>query len=120
MDKIRPILLELLLAIFLIIAILFPPYKYSYTKEGYTSTSEYGSFHQEGQYYEFKQYEYIFSNPQTAFWNEEHHEKRYFKRNLLYSELAVECLLGLVIYGLFLFIKYKLAGQKSEQALNKP
>ncbi|MCK9212086.1 MAG: hypothetical protein M0P61_14690 [Ignavibacteriaceae bacterium] len=115
MEKIKVMVLELVLAIFLIIAILFPPYKYSFTKEGYTRTSEYGSFHQEGQYYEFKQYEYVFSNPQTTFWNEEHQEKRYFKRNLLYGELAVECLLGLVIYSLSLFIKNKITNLKDDE-----
>lgn len=115
MGKIKTVILEMLLATYLIIAILFPPFKYSYSKEGYEYTSWRNSKqHEPGQYYEFKRYEYLFSNPKTVF-RENEYTTKYYKRNLLYSELAVECLLGLVIYSLSLFIKNKITNVKVDE-----
>ena len=123
MKKVKVVILELLLAMYLIIAILFPPFKYSYSKEGYEYTARFSLSpnsreREPAKYYEFKRYEYLFSNPQTVF-REDKYLAKYYKRNLLYSELAIECLLGIMVYGLSLLIKNKLINSEKEQTLNK-
>lgn len=107
MKKIKLIIPEIILGVFLMIVTLFPPFKYSYSSEGHMDnlSERYIS----GKHDEFRRYEPLFLNtPPNKIWVEGYGYLKKYKRDLLFEDLVAEMLLGISIYLSVYLIRRKL------------